>query len=792
MAYGWAGTASEFIAEDPRSLIHRLNEAALANYGQSAGAAQEGAWAHELPCLSNGLHLLPEAADWGVVLEYELPYEGGRRPDAVVLARERVLVLEFKDSATPGQAEIDQVKAYARDLAEYHSCCRGRPVVPVLVLPNRPGHRRVDETDLVDCLALSGTLRDLEGTLDQLPFACLTEGQYAPLPSLVQAARFVWRREPLPFIRRAESAGVPQLLVWLHDLAKQAQANHERHLVLITGVPGSGKTLVGLQFVYEVLAGDEPQAVFLSGNDPLVAVLQDALQSKVFVRRWRDFDTQFGKQGKLSSEHVLVFDEAQRAWDRQRMLEKHGIPKSEPQLVAEALARMPDWGLVIGLVGEGQEIYLGEEAGLGQWVEAVRSADAAVSVHVPTHLASVFGPVAPTTSRLLNLTLSLRTHRADNVQDWVAAVIDGRLPPAARLAPSLHEAGYDLYVTDDLPLAKQYLIARYAGATEKHYGLLASSKARNLRELGVDNEFNAMQRVRIGPWFNTAASDPRSGCQLSQPVTEFQCQGLELDMPIVCWGDDLGWEGDWVSYRRTTAARDSHQLRLNSYRVLLSRGRDGQIIYVPRNLPRGQSQGVLNAFLEAGAIRLPRDPTTATSVVPRVAETLERRASAPASLTRPAPRPDPAAVKTVAAPARVVGLGSHPGGLVAGQPYARRALHVAGMGGNWQKGISYPARGDYVLLFSSPTGRDIYGYNDHHESDEIFEYFGEWSGAADMAMTGGNLAITERSRELYLFTSIGKGMVRFEGRFELLEHRSAEAERDGRRGRAIVFRLRRT
>ncbi len=299
MAYGWAGTASQFVEQDPRALVHELREWVQASYGERVGASQELAWVHEIPCLSNGLHLLPEAADWGLVLEYELPFEGGRRPDAVVLAGDRVLVLEFKEAPNPGQAEIDQVKAYARDLAEYHSCCRDHSVLPLLVLPNPPGHREVDATRLVDCLALSGTLRELEGTRDQLPVACLTNGEYAPLPSLVQAARLVWEREPLPFIRRAESAGVPQLLEWLHALARQAEATHERHLVLITGVPGSGKTLVGLQFVYEVRSGAQPEALFLSGNDPLVAVLQDALQSKVFVRRWHDFDLEFGKRGQV-------------------------------------------------------------------------------------------------------------------------------------------------------------------------------------------------------------------------------------------------------------------------------------------------------------------------------------------------------------------------------------------------------------------------------------------------------------------------------------------------------------
>jgi len=240
-----------------------------------------------------------------------------------------------------------------------------------------------------------------------------------------------------------------------------------------------------------------------------------------------------------------------------------------------------------------------------QWADAVAEAAHRFSVHVPPHLAAAFNRVGWRENHLLNLTLSLRTHRAERVQEWVAALIDARTNDAARLAPELHESGFDLYVTDDLEKAKRYVRRRYAEEPEKRYGLLASSKAGNLRDLGVDNEWEATRRLKIGPWFNAPADDPLSCCQLDRPVTEFQCQGLELDMPIVCWGDDLGWaDGQWKSFRRTLAARDSHQLRLNSYRVLLTRGRDGVIMFVPQNLREDQSAAVVEVLRTAGVVAL--------------------------------------------------------------------------------------------------------------------------------------------------------------------------------------------
>jgi hypothetical protein len=155
-------------------------------------------------------------------------------------------------------------------------------------------------------------------------------------------------------------------------------------------------------------------------------------------------------------------------------------------------------------------------------------------------------------------------------------------------------------VTVDLLQAKRYVMDRYDSASEKTYGLLASSKARNLRPLGVDNEFQATSRLKIGPWFADPPISPLSCRQMTAPVTEFQCQGLELDLPVLCWGDDLGWDGNWVSRRTIRDTRDSHQLRVNSYRVLMTRGRDGLITWVPPNLPNGDSQRVVDALRASG------------------------------------------------------------------------------------------------------------------------------------------------------------------------------------------------
>lgn len=294
MAYGWMGSGCE-VADLAVDVGERaLRESYMTYYSQVAGAPQVAAWRDELAWLSASFKSVPATCPWGVVLEYELPEEGGRRPDVVVLTSNRLIVLEFKRGRIrPGH--LDQVKAYAADLRDYHSETHELPVDPVLVYTDQSGVNRLEDgVRVVGPDYLPATLQELDGFDGQPDIKRWVQGTYAPLPSLVGAAKRIFRDEELPAIKRAESAGIPQLLAWLHELAASAERNGERHLVLVTGVPGSGKTLVGLQFVYEHGAIGERTAVLYSGNDPLVKVLQHVLASDVFVRRWHDFDLQSG------------------------------------------------------------------------------------------------------------------------------------------------------------------------------------------------------------------------------------------------------------------------------------------------------------------------------------------------------------------------------------------------------------------------------------------------------------------------------------------------------------------
>ena len=604
----WASTAGELLALSPRAILATIAARETVNRGEKPSASHRQAWRDSLRVLTAALKRIPDAGDWICAFEYELPYEGGRRADLVILAGGAVIVVEFKGYRNPAPPNVDQVSAYARDLSLYHAATHGRPVHAILVLTRRVGPpARVRDVNAVGPDDLAAALIDAASGGEPIDGAAWLHSDYTPRPTVVDAARRVFAEEPLLDIRRASSSRVPQVLALIDGVVAQAAAKSERHLVLVTGVPGAGKTLIGLSAVHT--HGEGGKSVYLTGNAPLVEVLRTALGSKAFVRPVRDFYLRYKSGVKVPRENLFVFDEAQRAWDAARMGSEYGIPTTAGEAVLAVADRAEDWAVVMALVGEGQEIHAGEEEGPGQWAVGVRAASHPWLVHAPPHLAKLFGRSKSVTSvDALHLDTALRSHRAGALPAWAAALLEGDLSLAKRIAEELRADGYAMHLTRDLEAAKAYLRERYAGEPEKSFGLLASSRARNLVAHGVPNDYLTTRKVLAGPWYVERGDSARSCRRLETCVTEFGSQGLELDTPLVCWGGDLTWDGQsWVTNTRQARVRDALRLRRNSYRVLLTRGRDGLIVFAP---PGSVMDPTAGALRDAGCAELPAPEST--------------------------------------------------------------------------------------------------------------------------------------------------------------------------------------
>jgi hypothetical protein len=469
------------------------------------------------------------------------------------------------------------------------------------------------------------------------PELFLSSDAYCPLPTLVQAARELFLGRQVRWIERAHAATEPaveEIGRIIHD----AHATDSRRLILLSGIPGSGKTLVGLRIVHEHYlddlasprAGKKPSApaVFLSGNGPLVQVLQYELKGtqgggKVFVRGVKDYVKKYSSErSAIPPEHVLIFDEAQRAFDAEQVREKHkNTPgftggKSEPEHFIEFAERIPDWCVVIAVIGTGQEINTGEEAGLTQWRSAVERAAEPHrwTVHGPPDVASIFtgGEVQFVQSAALSLDTEIRFHAASNLHSFVANLLSGTTPTDNRsLAARLESARYQLRITRDLEQAKHHLRGVYSEKPEARFGLLASSRDKDLSSFGVPNGYWETRRLNQnpGPWYSEGDDDPkRRSCRtLRECMTEFGAQGLELDAALVAWGSDFRMEGKvWLSdqmrkYQKPYLIKNAHQLRINAYRVLLTRARDAIVIFVP---PLQEMDETHQYLVESGFLEL--------------------------------------------------------------------------------------------------------------------------------------------------------------------------------------------
>jgi hypothetical protein len=346
-------------------------------------------------------------------------------------------------------------------------------------------------------------------------------------------------------------------------------------------------------------------AVFLSGNGPLVDVLQYELREaggggRTFVRGVKDYVKHHSTAAKrVPSEHVLVYDEAQRAYDAAMVASKHPdmaqTARSEPELFVEFAERIPEWCVVVGLIGGGQEIHTGEEAGTVQWADAIGASRQGTEwvVHGPPALIETFSRLPYLSDPALNLDRSLRSHLSFRVHEFVGglvAVSPAPIEAQAHLAHVLATEGHDLRITRDLEMAKSYLRERYAENPDARFGLVASSRDRDLVRFGVSNDYQATKQLRYGPWYgdDEGALGGRSCRHLRDCVTEFGAQGLELDAVLLAWGTDFKREGiGWSiaqarGYKRGgPPVRSPWQLRANAYRVLLTRARDATVVFVP-------------------------------------------------------------------------------------------------------------------------------------------------------------------------------------------------------------------
>lgn len=651
--YFYQSDVKSFLAEDTDAIFGKMSRADE----MDTASTQKFAWEQEITIMKDVL--APYANEQAqIIFEYTIP-RLGKRIDVVVLLRERVFVIEFKAGEEEyNHADVDQVLDYALDLKNFHQGSADRLIVPILVATESDKYSTichlshyddgVYEPLLTDAHHLGNILRLV--LLDNLPpqtYAVTLEdwarSRYAPTPTIIEAARSLYLNHSVEEITKHESEGaqLDTTTRYVQQVIRETKARKGKSICFVTGVPGAGKTLVGLNVAVQQEEGQD-LAVYLSGNAPLVEVLTEALtrdkqaQEKAkgnkitkkeaerevkrfiqIIHRYRDNmlnkvkvvngaleidptkELKDEQAGYGEVENIAIFDEAQRSWDKEHIAawlnRKKGFanfPMSEGEFLIWSLDQRKDWAVIVCLVGGGQEINTGE-AGIGEWIRALNETFPDWQVYISSQLTAkeyAEGQVSEllinnpkvTYSEDLHLAVSMRSFRAESLSNMVHYLLDGDAENVRKVYASIADR-YPIALTRDLDKAKAWL-RNHARGNER-YGLLVSSKAYRLKPLSID--------VRCKPdtvhWFLDDINDVRSSLFLEDAASEFDVQGLELDWTCVVWDGDLRYTPDGWNFFEFNGGNKWNKIQkpdrqaylINAYRVLLTRARQGMILCVP-------------------------------------------------------------------------------------------------------------------------------------------------------------------------------------------------------------------
>lgn len=628
----YADTIAAFLRRGEDDILGKLVAAPQFNHVLQT---QIDAWREQIQICKEALS--PFAGRGKVYFEYSIP-RLGRRIDTLLLIDNVIFVAEFKTGADKFSSEARrQVCDYALDLKNFHETSHAPLIAPVLLATAAaaPPKIVIAETPHRDNLlqpinANGATFADVIGKVlayqkgESIDTGQWEAGGYHPTPTIIEAATALYRGHSVDEIARSD-AGATNLSntsATVADIIKQAKANSHKAICFITGVPGAGKTLVGLNIASQHKDGNNDlNSVFLSGNAPLVNVLREALARDKIRQNDIGNESRLTKKDALSSvqsfiqnvhhfrddnlntqkpphERVALFDEAQRAWDRKTLANflarKRGIRNfnmSESAFLISCLDRHSDWAAIVCLVGGGQEIKSGE-AGIGGWIDALVNQFPHWHVYVSSHLHDAEYGAGKALADLrqgnntvairddLHLSASMRSFRAERVAELVKRLLDMDDAKARQTLGNI--ANYPIALTRDLHKAKDWLREKARG-TER-YGMIVSSNAERLRPHAID------VRPRINPvhWFLHDRDDIRSSYYLEDVVTEFEVQGLEVDWACITWDADMrftpqGWQHRKFRGRKWQHIRkaDDQTYQKNAYRVLLTRARQGMVIVVP-------------------------------------------------------------------------------------------------------------------------------------------------------------------------------------------------------------------
>jgi len=640
----YSATRSEFLEMPHDKVVERLTNAAGRD-GWHVEPEQHEEWLASVDLLQNHLSravtiLRQSLADRSladfeaVVLEYDMRRRG-LRIDCVLLGKGVIAVLEFKRNAVQ-KADRDQVENYCVNLLEFHGETRRlhqehsvilapivvqtegrvakRPVPTYGFLPS-PWNAIVTPTTASSRKELSDSLRAILGlrssTTPPDPANWLRSA-FSPSSTILDAALSLYGQHDVSAISQhaAPIELIRECTEHVCSWIRRSQSDGVNRVIFLSGAPGSGKTLLGLQVAFAPEFASD--SVFVTCNSPLVEVLEAALKQS-YVRGVRRrglagypkeaakhviqnatfkivkahaFLGERGSQTGSSDGKVLIFDEAQRTYERGKRVLRKPLEDDEAALILQAMeSSYGQWCVVVALLGHNQFINSGE-LGSGAWIHAAQRhrwrcviANETIELLNDADRNALNSSDTRDVLEAGHLKQSLRYYRNTRIEEWVAAVLDGDAEAARRVATSFAEAD-TVWLTRSLQDGKSWLRNHRVG--EQRSGMVGSG---NGKRLAADGLFVGL-KPSIADWMLKPDGDIRSSNMLEMIQNQYQIQGLEIDWALVCWDLDLrhsdgGWPAHKLSGPKWQAKSASLDVAKNGYRVLLTRARKGMAIYVP-------------------------------------------------------------------------------------------------------------------------------------------------------------------------------------------------------------------
>lgn len=596
---------------------------------------QKEAWIAQIQLLK----MVLQDVSGSIIFEYTIPRVGGRI-DNILLINNTIFVLEFKvGKESYDTSSTTQARTYAIDLANFHEESHNKIIVPIVISTNasdREPQISVYNKNVYDVIFTNGTnLNQIlnkfqSNTMEEIYLDKWLNSRYVPTPTIIEAAKVLYSKHSVEDISQNEAAeNLTKTSMAVRKIIELSKQNHQKSICFITGVPGAGKTLAGLNIAIEnqKVAGRN-YSCFLTGNQPLVSVLKEALAKdeenrtgvsigiarsnvKSFIQIIHHFRDESLKELDIPPiDNVVVFDEAQRAWEQNKLSDflkekkRNIIDKlpdekrdkilslSEPELLIEYMNRHQDWGVIVCLVGGGQDINEGE-AGIQEWFDSLRRSYPNWKIYVSNRITEEEyvgkGSFDNLVKELdcsmipeLHLSISLRSFRSEKVANFVHHLLNNEGKQAAKLYQEIKKV-YPICITRNLNVAKKW-IKEQTTNKKYRYGIIASSKAKRLRADGIWVEC----KCKPEKWFLEGKDNIKSSYFMEEVATEFDIQGLEIDYALIGWDADYRYDNDCFKFYRprgskweTIKAEADKRYLKNAYRVLLTRARQGMIIFVP-------------------------------------------------------------------------------------------------------------------------------------------------------------------------------------------------------------------